>query len=537
MLFATVVSSFVRGQNPSSSPSSDSLEQHHSAAAVFLSRGDQQLAASEYQAFLAEALHRTANAHARIGEPQRAVDLFTQAVEFDDHDAALLDDFASLRFDQDQLSDAESLLHSELALNPDDLRAHFLMGRVLFNEEKYQAAKPHLELAWKQGQAQAAWYLLGVTDLKLQQLSAAQELFKKTLLRLGDKASTHVQLGLAYNTGDYPDEAVFEFKKAIALAPRALDQHYYLGLAYLGHNPEAGFGRAEPEFRAELGLAPSDFRSHYMLGYIALKQSRMPEAEKEITRALALKPGDPATLLLAAELFSSTARDAQAEPLLRQAISALGVSSPPKYDSIRAHYMLGRLLQRTGREQEAAKELAISEQLRMQLRAASGSTPKDRTAQAPQPSLPQETAPPVTAEERARAEAFIHQLSPAIAEAFNNLGAIAANQHQCPACVTYFRRAGEWDTAQEGVDRNLGRAAFLCHQYEQAVPPLSRYLERHADDAAVRSALGLSLFHLENYQKVVEVLAPMQSFIQTQANPELSDAYSTSLSKIEKQQK
>src|SRR5260370_25582306 len=117
--------------------------------------------------------------------------------------------------------------------------------------------------------------MLGVTELKLQQVAPAQSLFQKTLLMLGDKASTHLRLGLAYYTGDYPDEAVIEFKKAIAEAPQALDQHYYLGLAYLGHNPEAGFARAEPEFRAELGLAPSDFRSHYMLGYIALKQTHM----------------------------------------------------------------------------------------------------------------------------------------------------------------------------------------------------------------------------------------------------------------------
>ena len=516
-------------------PASDPLKQHYSAAAAFLSRGDQKDAAPEYQAFLSGALHRAANANAQIGETQRALDLFTQALEFDNRDAALLEDFASLRFDHDELPEAEALLNSALALHADDLRAHFLLGRVLFNEEKYLAAQPHLELEWTRGQTEYkdAWYLLGVTELKLQQLISAQELFKKALLRLGDKAGTHVRLGRAYYTGDYPDEAVVEFKKAIALDRKGLGQHYWLGLAYLGHNPEAGYARAEPEFRAELALAPSDFGSHYMLGYIALKQSRMAEAEKEITRALSLKPEDPSALLLAAELFSGTARDAQAEPLLRKAISALGTSSPPKYDAIRAHYMLGRLLQRTGQQEEAGKELALSEQLRKQLRDASGSTPKDRTAQGPQQNQSSEDMPrPATAEERAQAAAFIHQLSPPIALAFNNLGVIAANQHQCPACVNDFHRAGEWDPSLEGLDRNLGRAAFLCNQYEQAVPPLSRYLKQHSDDVGVRSALGLSLFRLGQYENVVEVLGPIQASIQS--NPELAAAYATSVSKVEK---
>ena len=524
-------------QNGESATSSDPMKQHYSAAGALLARGEQQGAASEYKAFLAQALHRAANANAQIGEAKRATELFTQALEFDDRDPSLLEDFAALRFDHNQLPEAEALLNSALALDADDLRAHFLLGRVLFNEEKYLAAQPHLQLAWTRGQSKAhnedAWYLLGVTDLKLQQLASAREVFAKTLLRLGDKASTHAHLGRAYYAGDYPDQAIIEFRKAIALDPEALGQHYYLGLAYLGHNPEAGYWRAEPEFRAELGLAPSDFGSHYMLGYIALKQSRMAEAEKEITRAMSLKPDDPSANLLAAELFTATARDSQAEPLFREAISALGASSPPKYDAIRAHYMLGRLLQRTAGPDEALKELTISEQLRKQFRDASGGAPKDKTAQGPQQNQLSEDLPrPVTPEARAQAAAFIHELSPAIALAFFNLGAIAANQHQCPDCVTYFQRAGDWDPSQEGLDRNLGRAAFLCKQYEQAVAPLARYLEQHGDDVTVRSALGLSLFRMGEYPKVVEILGPIESSIQP--DPELAEAYATSLSKVGK---
>lgn len=543
-LLAVVLAASASAQSGREAASSDPLQRHYSAAGTFLARGDQEHAASEYRAFLAEALHRVANANAHIGEAPRATELFTQSLEFDDRDSTTLDDFASLRFDHDQLPEAETLLSSALAVDSNDIRAHFILGRALFNEEKYQAAQPHLELAWHYGQTEAknnkdkdtykdAWYLLGVTELKQQQLASAQSLFKKTLLLLGDKASAHVRLGRAYFTGDYPDEAIIEFKKAIVLDPKAASQHYYLGLAYLGHNPEAGFSRAQTEFRAELALSPNDFGSHYMLGYIALKQTRMADAEKEITRAVSLKPEDPAALLLMAELFASTSRDPQAEPLLRKAISVLGESSPPKYDAIRAHYMLGRLLQRNGQQEEAAKELTLSEQLRKQLRDASGSALKDRTAQGPQQNPPpEEMARAVTAEDRAQAAAFIRQLSPAMAEAFDNLGAIAANQRQCPACVTYFQRAGEWDPSQQGQDANLGRAAFLCKQYEYAVPILSRYLEQHSGDASVRSALGLSLFRLGEYQKVVEVLGPIQASINS--NPELSEAYTTALSKVEK---
>jgi tetratricopeptide (TPR) repeat protein len=211
----------------------DPLRQHYTAAGTFLGRGDQQHAEEEYKAFLTEALHRVANAEAQISEISRSAESFSQALELEGKNSALLDDFAAVRFDQGQLSEAETLLNSALGIDPNDVRAHSLLGRVHFNVEKYLAARPHFEFVLSHGDAREVWYLLGVTDLKLQQLPAAQELFSRVVQMLGDMPSTHFRIGLAYYTGDYPDQAIVELKKAIAADTKALDQHYYLGLAYL----------------------------------------------------------------------------------------------------------------------------------------------------------------------------------------------------------------------------------------------------------------------------------------------------------------
>ena len=64
-----------------------------------------------------------------------------------------------------------------------------------------------------------------------------------------------------------------------------------------------------------------------MLAYIALKRNQMKEAEQELIRTRQLKPDDINTLLLTAELYTDTKRDAQAEPLLRKAIELAGPSS------------------------------------------------------------------------------------------------------------------------------------------------------------------------------------------------------------------
>ncbi len=77
-----------------------------------------------------------------------------------------------------------------------------------------------------------------------------------------------------------------------------------------------------------------------------------------------------------------------------------------------------------------------------------------------------------------------------------------------------------------------GRAEFLCKNYGEAIVPLSRYLDQHADDDTVRSELGLSFFQIGRYEEVVRVLDPIKSAIA--ANPELARAYTTSMAKLDR---
>src|SRR5216117_4099372 len=70
----------------------DDLKQHYTAAGTFLARGDQQHAAEEYKAFLAEALHRVANAEAQTSQTSKSSESFAQALELDGKNSALLDE-------------------------------------------------------------------------------------------------------------------------------------------------------------------------------------------------------------------------------------------------------------------------------------------------------------------------------------------------------------------------------------------------------------------------------------------------------------
>jgi len=470
-MFVAAASSFAQSTQ-ALSPATDSMEAHYAAARDSLLHSDYRRATTETNAFLAEALHRVANARAQTGELSLAVESFGEALRFAPNDANLLADFGSVRFDQSQLPEAESWLSSALEKAPANPRVRFLLGRVLFSEDKYLAAKPHLDFAFSAGRREDIWYLLAVTDLKLQQLSAAREVFSKMVAVLGNRARTHFRFGLAYYYGDYPDEAIAEFKKAIALDASVPDQHYYLGLAHLGHNPQAGFSSATPEFRAELSVDPNDFRSHFMLGYIALKQRDLHVADREISRAVSMKPDDVNALILFSELQIELGAQARAEELLRKAIALSPDSPSPSYEIVRAHYLLGRILLRAGRKEEAAKELQISECLRLLLRPNSGATLEERSstgAQKKQPAELQERAPSVSAsaEDRARATEFVHRLSPLIADAYNNLGVIAASRSEFCEAAASFRTAQIWDPSLEELSSNLSRASTLCGKKEQ----------------------------------------------------------------------
>ena len=118
------------------------------------------------------------------------------------------------------------------------------------------------------------------------------------------------------------------------------------------------------------------------------------------------------------------------------------------------------------------------------------------------------------------------KLKPAVADSYNNLGAIAATNNDYSSAVIYFARASEWNPSLEGLDYNWGRAAFAGSLYADAILPLSRYVKAHPDDSGARSVLGLSQFLSGKYRDCVETLQPIEK---TELAPQVEYAYASSL--------
>jgi tetratricopeptide (TPR) repeat protein len=516
---------------PARSARPDDLQQHYDAARTFEIGGDQEKAVSEYQIFIAEALRRIGNARARAKDFDHASQAFDQAIAFRGDDANLHLDYATSLLLAGKLPESQAQAEQALKLSPENPQVHTVLGRVLFEQGEYEKAKPHLEAAVVASPKFDIGYILGLTYIKLGDLTRVSVLFDEMATGLGDSASLRIMYARAYRQGEYFDQTLAELKKALAKDPKALSVHLLMGLSYLDRDSEGGFAEALPEFQAELKNNPNDFRSHYMLGYIAMKQHREADAERELKRSAELDPQNPEPLAYLGQMYADANRLPEAEAALRKSIALTKEVSQNEFQVGRSHYVLGRLLLQTGRKEEGEKELKASQEARaqqpktakeLQIPRSPGLDKKDMESISEQP--------PASAEETKKAENYENQLRPALADAYNNLGVAAAGHSDFAGALAYFQGAAQWNPNLATIDRNLGMAAFYANQFEQAIPPLARHLQSKPDDLRARAALGLSYYSTGKYRETLEALRPIEA--QVGADPGLGYAYAVSMVKI-----
>ena len=517
--------------NPQSTKSlREGLQQHYDAARTFQISGEQEQAAAEYKAFLAEALRQIGNTDTNSEKFEDAAKLFAEAVTLAPENLDVTLDYSTLRLQQGKPKEAQGLAERAVELAPGNARAQYMLGSALFQQDDYVGAKAHLEKAIVAQPKFEIGYLLGITYIKLQDLNRATLLFNDMTAGLGDTPQIHVLFGRAYRVGDYLDQAIAELNKALVRDPKIKVAHYLIAMAYLERDGDSGFSEAVPELEAELKVNQDDPRTHYMIGYIALKRHDASQAEKELARAAELDPENPDPLISLGQVYVDAGRLPEAEKAFRRSIAATKDPAHNGYQVNRAHYALGRILLQTGHEEEGKKELQISAELRDKphperrgMGAVADAATTDETKIDAGAVVPQAEVSPAQLN---AASAFAEEFKPAIADSYNNLGVIAAGQKDYVAAMDYFEKAGSWNPSLETLDRNLGMAAFYANRFDRSVGPLGRHVDRHPDDLRARAALGLSLFGTEDYKKVVETLQPMEAAVD--ADPGLTYAYAVS---------
>src|SRR5262249_55183566 len=178
-------------------------------------------------------------------------------------------------------------------------------------------------------------------------------------------------------------------------------------------------------------------------------------------------------------------------------------------------YLLGQSLRRLGREDEARKALARSQQIReakfkydvahifnetkspqdeaeaeddresrvsdrLADLLAAGSPEEKQGAQTMiqqgLPASPANKPSPSAAKETEATRQYRSFVGEILGSSYNDLGVMRAKASRFPEAAEFFKQAFAWKPDLPGLDRNWGLASFRAEHFADAVPPLERQI-------------------------------------------------------------
>ncbi len=155
-----------------------------------------------------------------------------------------------------------------------------------------------------------------------------------------EKRAVHVQLelGAGHLKAGRIDQAITEFKNAIAIDPQSAAGHMLLGQAYLEKHSVSMIAEAKAELQQALDLDPSLVWARFYLAKVYIDQGRLDKAKDELERGLQSRPNIPHFLALLGEVSRKLGKPEESIELNRRALKA-DPSMTPSYYYIGLAYM------------------------------------------------------------------------------------------------------------------------------------------------------------------------------------------------------
>ena len=308
---------------------------------------------------------------------------------------------------------------------------------------------------------------------------AATFLFSLWAIKAASQATTpdtpEAHLGKGYDAlkQDRYDAAVTEFRAALAADPGVSVRARFPLAVALFELHKSDEARHELELvRREVGDHPNVF---YYLGRLDLDDHLYPSAIQNLTKAVAQPPFPDTAYYLGYACFKQGNLVA-AEKWLKEA------SRLTPRDA-RVPYQLGLVYRKQGREQEAAKALALSEELRQ----------RDSI----QSRLRMECRQKLDQGLREEARAVCEQLyDPDDADKLTELGTIYGQYGDLQAALKPLRRAAELAPQSPQMQYNLALTYYRLNQFEQARGALANSVKRWPDLFQLTSLYGAILAKL-----------------------------------------
>jgi tetratricopeptide (TPR) repeat protein len=240
--------------------------------------------------------------------------------------------------------EALSAVRDELPADSTERReAVQVLGLCYYVTGRYAEAVPLLEETrrWA-GDNLELGYILGQAYIQTRQPDAARRELARTFGVAPDSAAANLMAAQMMIRLEFESFAEQELKHALEKDPRLPRVNYLLGqLALFRGRLDEAIAFSE----RELAISPGDAMTWYQLGDAYLRQSRWDDAATALQKSLWINPFYSGPYILLGRVY-----------MLRRAI---------QYDpnNRTAHYVLGQVLQQTGRAEEAKREFEIAERL------------------------------------------------------------------------------------------------------------------------------------------------------------------------------
>jgi tetratricopeptide (TPR) repeat protein len=259
--------------------------------------------------------------------------------------------------DAGQLAEAEASIRSYLGSRGDSADGHFLLGYVLFREQK---AKDSLA----EFTAGAALRRPDANELKtvasdyvlLGDFSDADQWYSEVTSEKPDDVDAWYLLGRTkYNEGRY-DQAASSFERALALRPMYVEAENNLGLCLRELNQ---LERAKSAFQTAIdweGKSPSDSQPYLNLGALLVDQGEVEAAITNLSKAVALSPANPKVHEALGNAYEAQNNLAVAQAELEKAVALAPNSSG-------LHFKLANLYRKEGLREQAKHEFELCAKL------------------------------------------------------------------------------------------------------------------------------------------------------------------------------
>jgi tetratricopeptide (TPR) repeat protein len=201
----------------------------------------------------------------------------------------------------------------------------------------------------------AEWQLADIAARR-RDFTRAEQLLTRALTQNVDRPAFLLKLGEAQIELGKRDEAEKNLREALRLKPDLPMAHYDLGVLLEKQNDAA---KAVEEYQAELGQNPKVYQAHFNLAKLLSRAGRTAAAVDHFKAAVDANPSFASGYLYLAKGLLD-AGDLKAS----EAAALKGLASEPE-PQLRplGHYVLADIYTRTGREREAAKQVALGRRL------------------------------------------------------------------------------------------------------------------------------------------------------------------------------